>query len=72
MAMRLGALQDALLKPGDADLARKAAEELAAYDNRLASIDGRLLVLTWMVTFLTALVIGNLWMSINILGRLPK
>jgi hypothetical protein len=49
MALRLGALHDALLHPGDKDLAQKAAEEVAGYDSRLASIETRLMVLTWMV-----------------------
>jgi len=71
MSLRLGALHDALLNPGDADMARKAAEEVAAYDSRLASIDGRLTLLTWMVTFLTALAVANLWLTFNVLSRLP-
>ena len=46
MRIRLGALYDALLKPGDADLARKAAEEVAAHQERMASIETKLAVLT--------------------------
>jgi hypothetical protein len=49
MSLRLGALHDALLDPGNAEKATKAAEELANYDNRLASIETRLTLLTWMV-----------------------
>jgi hypothetical protein len=49
MALRLGALHDALLSAGaEADKAQKAAEEVAAYESRLASIDTRLAVLTWI------------------------
>jgi hypothetical protein len=29
-------------------------------------------VLKWMVATLVALVIGNLWLSLAILGRLPR
>jgi hypothetical protein len=72
MALRLGALHDALMHPGDGDLARRAAEEVAAYDNRLASLDTRLAVLTWMVGFLIALGVANLWLTMNILNRLPR
>jgi len=57
MSLRLGALHDALLKPGDAELARKAAEEVASYQERMASIDTRLAVLTWMVAALFAVAV---------------
>jgi len=43
-----------------------AAEELAGYESRLASIDSRLLLLTWMVGFNTAvvlLILGRIWLS---------
>ena len=49
MSLRLGALQDALLDPGNAEKATRAAEELAGYDNRLASIERDLFLLKWMV-----------------------
>ncbi len=71
MALRLGALHDALLHPGDPGLAQKAAEEVAGYESRLASIDTRLTVLTWMTATAIILLIGNLWLSFNILSRLP-
>ena len=41
-------------------------------ESRLAGIDARLSLLTWMVATLTALAIGNLWLAFNILARLPK
>lgn len=72
MTLRLGALHDALLDPGNAEKAVLAAEEVAAYENRLAAIESRLTLLTWMVGFLIALVIGNLWLTVSILGRLPR
>lgn len=72
MSLRLGALHDALLDPGNVEKAQRAAEEVAAYDSRLASIDGRLVLLQWMVGFLLALGLGQLWLTIDILGRLPR
>jgi len=39
---------------------RRAAEELASYENRLGGIESRLAVLTWMVGF-------NLIMTVGIL-----
>jgi hypothetical protein len=51
--------------------ARDAAEEIAAYENRLSSIESRLTLLTWMVATLMALTMGTLWLNFSILGRLP-
>jgi hypothetical protein len=49
MALQLGALRDALAKAGASkDKADKAAEEVATFDSRIAAIDSRLTVLTWM------------------------
>jgi hypothetical protein len=65
MALRLGALQDALLDAGSSpEKAERAAEELADYEKRLASIDTRLAVLTAMVGTvigLVLLVLGKVW-----------
>lgn len=62
MALQLGALRDALESAGaDRDKARDAAEELAGYENRLAGIDARLSLLTWMVGFNLLLTSGVLW-----------
>lgn len=75
MTLRLGALHDALLDPGNADKAVKAAEELAGYDAALADIRSDLRLLKWMVAtlivFTTTLGFGNLWLSFNMLSRLP-
>jgi hypothetical protein len=49
MASQLGALRDAPSMP--ARRRRRAAEELASYENRLGGIESRLAVLTWMVGF---------------------
>ncbi len=49
MALQLGATRDAFLAAGvPPEKADKAAEELAGYENRLASIEARLTLLTWM------------------------
>lgn len=50
MALRLGALYDALVETGlSKESAGKAAEEVAAYDNRIEKLDGKVTLLTWMV-----------------------
>lgn len=52
MALQLGALRDALLDAGaNPAKADKAAEEGAAYENRMATVESRLTLLTWMVGF---------------------
>lgn len=65
MALRLGALQDALLEAGASpEKATQAAEELAGYESRLATIDSKLSVLTAMVGALIGLVLlvlGKVW-----------
>jgi hypothetical protein len=64
MALQLGAIRDALIDAGATPAkADKAAEELASYENRLASIDSRLLVLTWMAG-------TNVALTLAILARL--
>ena len=64
MAMQLGALRTALLEAGaSAAKADQAAEEGAAYETRLAGLETRVAVLTWMVganVGLTILVLGGL------------
>jgi hypothetical protein len=73
MALMLGALYKALIEGHvSEEQARAAAEEVAGYENRLASIESRLTLLTWMVGTLVALTIGNLWLTFSILGRLPR
>lgn len=62
MALQLGALRDAPIAGGASEeLAGKAAEEDAGYDNRLAGIDTHLAVLTWMVGTNIVLTLGVLW-----------
>jgi hypothetical protein len=62
MALQLGALRDALIDAGaKPEKANKAAEELAGYDSRLAAIDTRLTLLTWMVGFNLVTTMTILW-----------
>jgi hypothetical protein len=64
MPMMLGALYRALLDAQTPEeSARKAAEEVAAYDSRLAAIEARLSLLTWMVG-------TNVILTLSVLGRL--
>lgn len=63
MTLRLGALHDALLDPGNAEKAQRAAEEVAGYENQLAAIESRLTLLTWMVG-------TNIALTVFVLGRL--
>jgi hypothetical protein len=60
--------------PGDQ--ARAAAEEVAGFELRISRIDSDLRIIKWMVGSLIALQfgfgLGNLWVSFNILGRLPR
>lgn len=61
MTMRLGALHDALLQPGNPELAQLAAEEVANYDRHLAAIRRDLAVLTWLVGL-------NLVVTVTLIG----
>ena len=80
MALQLGALRDALEDAGASpEKSAKAAEELAGYDNRLAGMDTRLTLLTWMVGLtlvLTVFTLGSmvsLWFKVGeISGQLTQ
>lgn len=62
MALQLGALREALLEAGASqEKASRAAEEVAAYETRLAGLDGRVQLLTWMVGFNLAFTLAILW-----------
>ena len=73
MALILVELYDALKNAGaDDDHARKAAEAVASYDDRLARMERRLDVLTYMVgtnVTLTLLAIGLIWQVMRALPR---
>jgi hypothetical protein len=61
MALQPAALRDALLEAGASqESARKAAEQPAGYENRLAGSETRLSVLTWISGTNVALTIGVL------------
>lgn len=69
MALQLGALREALLEAGASDeKAQRAAEEVATYESRLASIDSRLGVLTWMVGTNLVVTLGVLWRLLSMHG----
>ena len=63
MALMMGALYDALRQAQIPEpLARQAAEEVAAYENRIAGVERDLTILKWMVGTnigLTLLVLGK-------------
>lgn len=62
MALQLGALRDALIDAGASpEKAGDAAAEVGAYDSRLAAIDTRLAVLTWMSGTNIVLTVGVLF-----------
>jgi hypothetical protein len=65
MAMMLGALYRALIEAKvPEEQARKAAEEVAGYDVRLATVERDLTVLKWMTgtnVALTLFVLGKVW-----------
>jgi hypothetical protein len=71
MSLRLGALHDALLDPGNAEKAQRAAEEVAGYDKALADLRGDLLLVKWMLGMVIVLVLGVFWQGFAIMGRLP-
>lgn len=71
MALQLGALRDALVSANaDPAMAAKAAEELAGYDSRLASIEMRLMVLMLMVGGLYAFGAPAVWLLIRVAAKL--
>jgi len=64
MALRMGALYDALIAGNvPEEQARKAAEEVADYNQRIGTIERDLYLLKWMVGTNVAICLG-------ILGRL--
>lgn len=72
MPLRMGYLYDALRTATgiDDEAARKAAEEVAGYDNRIAKVESDLTVLKWMVGTVIALVLINLGLTMRILEQM--
>jgi hypothetical protein len=59
MALALMKTYDALKEAGaPEDKARAAAEELAEYENRFASMEGKLSLLQWQVGYLMVITTG--------------
>ena len=64
MALRMGSLYDALVAAHvPEEQARKAAEEVADYNERIGRIERDLTVLKWMVG-------TNIMLTVGVLGRL--
>ena len=62
MALQLGALRDALLSANaDPAKADKAAEEVAAYENRFAKVETDVAISKWMISFVLAFELAILW-----------
>lgn len=74
MALRMGALYDALRQAHgiSEDDARRAAEEVANYDNRMLRIEASLDTLRWMVGALITLVLMNLGGTLAVLFRMAE
>jgi len=72
MALRMGALYDALRTAQgiSEEDAKRASEEVAGYDNRMARIEARLDTLTWMVGAAVILMIMNLGGTLAVLYRM--
>jgi hypothetical protein len=83
MTTMITEVYDALLEAGASqEKARKAAEAIAGYETRFAGLemrlermDGKISTLSWMVgvviSLTLALGIGNLFLSFQVLSRLP-
>lgn len=62
MPLMSSELYDALLEAGASEeKARKAAESVAGFENRFASLEGKITLLTWMVSTNVVLTLGVLW-----------
>ncbi len=73
MAMQLGALRTALLEAGATqDKADKAAEEAASYVTRLAGLETRVAVVTWMVGANITLTVVTLGVLITLASKLGE
>lgn len=64
-------LYDALIDGGTSpDKAREAARAVAEYENRFHKVESTQRLHTWILNFLVALALGNLWLAFSILARL--
>jgi hypothetical protein len=79
MTTMIAEVYDALLEAGASqDKARKAAEAIAGYETRFTEIEkrlermeGKITLLSWMVGVAISVSLGNLFLSFQILSRLP-
>jgi len=71
MSLRLGALHDALLDPGNAEKAQLAAEEVASYERAYSDLKADLRIVHWMLGVVLLLLVGLFWQGFTIMGRLP-
>ena len=70
MAVIMGDLYTALLQAGAAETeARKAAAEVAGFENRLSGLEGKVNLLTWMVATVITLQIMTLGGLIGLLRK---
>jgi hypothetical protein len=73
MALRLGALREALLDAGASpEKPNRAAEEVADYEKRLAAIEGKLTMLVWAVGINIAATVASFGMLVTISSRLGE
>jgi hypothetical protein len=74
MAIMLGALYKALIEAHgiSEEAARHAAEEVAGYESRLASIDTKLAIIQALLGVIVLLTGGLFWQGFTIMGRLPR
>jgi hypothetical protein len=71
MALQLGALREALIEGGASpEKADKAAEEVAAYENRLANLETKISILMVLVGGLYAVGGSALWLLIRVASKL--
>ena len=71
MALRMGALYDALLAAqAPEEQARKAAEEVADYNERIGKVERDLTILKWMVGSTITLQLMTLGGMLGLLWRL--
>ena len=73
MTTMIAEAYDALKEAGASEeTARKAAETIADYDNEFSELKTELKVHRWILGVVTTIGIGNLFLSFQILSRLPR
>lgn len=70
MSLMIAEVYDAFLAAGAPDdKARKAAEVLANYDDRLAGIQRRLSIIAWQVGALAVIGVPSVWLLLRIAAK---